>query len=184
MSTVRAYINPFVPGGVVEATQRAHASKGAELYVEDRKGKVVDAFLRSLRSKEIVELEELHYLAPGRGRADKRRRVLDERLAAIEAKGCVVRETAPGIAAASMTRMALRAYEQIATSGRARRRDKEGRPAFDATKHEWDVMESVWQSRRYKNDDERLTAIRKRIGKSPGRTTLRNRFGSPHKAGE
>lgn len=184
MSKVRAYINPFVPGGVVEATQRAHMSPGAEIYAEDRKGKVILAFIAALRPKEVVEVEELHYLAPGIGRADKRRGILDMRMAAIEAKGCTFRETAPGIATTSPMRMALRAYEQIATSGRARKRDQEGRPPFEATKHEWEVMETVWQSRRYQNDDERLTAIRKRIGKSPGRTTLRNRFGSPHKAGE
>jgi hypothetical protein len=45
-------------------------------------------------------------------------------------------------------------------------------------------MENVWFSRRYKNDDERLTAIEKRIGSKPGRTWMRNKFGSPHKQGD
>ena len=81
-------------------------------------------------------------------------------------------------------RRLLHAYEQIATSGRARKRHKEGRPPDDWTSHELGVMETVWFSRRYKNDDERLTAIEKRIGSKPGRTWMRNKFGSPHKSGE
>jgi hypothetical protein len=39
----------------------------------------------------------------------------------------------------------------------------------------------IWANRKYANDGARMAAIEKRLGKCPGRTTLRNKFGSPHK---
>jgi hypothetical protein len=178
---IRAYINPFVPG-TAESTQKAAVPEGAEVYIEDRKGRQIDGLIRSIRKGSVVAVYELYCLAPGIGRADKRRRILAERMEAIHDRLGQIEEM-NSIDYPKSGRL-LRAYEQIASSGRGRRRDKEGRPPTPWTAHELNAMETIWQSRRYKNDDERLTAIEKRLGKKPGRTWLRGRFGSPHKRGE
>jgi len=179
---IRAYVNPFVPGRT-ETGQKAAVS--GEVYIEDRSGKQIDALIRSVRKGSVVEVEELYCLAPGKGRADKRRRVMVERIETIKARGARIREAETGLQLPGKgIWMLMRAYEQIATSGRARKRDVEGRPPHPWTPHELGVMEAVWFSRRYKNDDERLTAIEQRIGKRPGRTWLRNKLGSPHKRAE
>src|SRR5579884_1508824 len=80
---IRGYINPFVPGGKTEAGQRANMPEGAEIYVETRAGDVIHRFIRSLRPGSVAAVEELHYLAPGKARADKRRRLMGEYTKAI-----------------------------------------------------------------------------------------------------
>jgi hypothetical protein len=178
---IRGYVNPFVPG-TSAATQLASMPPDAEVYTEDKTGKKIEALIRSVRKGSLVAVYELYCLAPGIGRAPKRRNILADRMEVIHDAGGCIEETS-GTERAKARRL-LHAYEQIATSGRARKRDKEGRPANPWTTHELDVMETIWFSRRYKNDDERLTAIEKRINKRPGRTWIRNKFGSPHKTGE
>lgn len=174
---IRAYLNPFVPGAA-EATQRTFMPPDARVYAEDCSGKQFVALLRSLRKGSTVVVFELYCLAPHIGRPDKRRRVLAERVDAITTRGAKIEETS---ASRTLPAMLLHAYEQIATSGRARGRGKEGRPPNSWSGSELGVMKMIWQSYRYKNDAERLLATRKRLGKAPGRTWLRNRFGSPHK---
>ena len=179
---IRAYINPFTPGET-DSGQRSGISSDAELYVETKRGNVIDALIRSVRQGTIVEVKELHCLAPADFRAQKRRRILTERIEAIKGKGGIIREWATGHASKGrMARMMMTAYEQIATSGRARKRPALGAPVkWDLTAHEREVIDRIWSSRRYKNDDERTTAIRKNIGKKISTGWLRLHFGSPHK---
>jgi hypothetical protein len=59
------------------------------------------------------------------------------------------------------------------------KRPKAGRPPANFTLHELQIMETIWQSRRYHNDDERLTKIKAMTGKRPGRAWLWHHFGSP-----
>ena len=53
---------------------------------------------------------------------------------------------------------------RVGRSGREQR-GRTGHPGIQLTRHERDVAEGIWTSRRYKNDDARLTEIEKRIGK-------------------
>ena len=176
---IRGYVNPEVPR-TTESGQRENMT--GDVYVENKSGTVIDRLIRSVRKGTVVEVMELYCLAPVIGYANKRRRILTERIEAIKERGGIIRETRTGyVSKGNMARMAMGAYEQIATSGRARKRDKTGRPPKEWMPHELEIMETVWFSRRYKNDDERLTAIGKHIGKKPSRSWLRLRFGSPHK---
>ena len=179
---IRGYVNPFAPGRTVSGQAAAVNVDGCEVYTEDRHGKQIDALLRSVRKGTVVLVEELYCLAPGIGRIDRRRRLLAERIEDIKAKGGHIRELATGMETGKgkLPAMLLRAYEQMATSGRARRRGKEGRPPVWPTSGPvYDGMEMIWQSRRYQNDDERKTAISKRFGSSPSNVWLRQQFGSP-----
>jgi len=54
-------------------------------------------------------------------------------------------------------------------------------PVYEFTETEWEIIGGIWANRKYANDGARMAAIEKRLGKCPGRTTLRNKFGSPHK---
>ena len=179
---IRGYINPETPGET-EAGQREGMTPGAEIYVEDRRGHIVEKLVKSVRRGSIVEVKELHCLAPADGRSDKRRRMLTERIEAIKAAGGVIREWATGhVSKGRMARMVMHAYEQIATSGRARSRPKTGRPPkWELSAHEHRVIEGIWASRHYTNDDQRLIAIEKNTGKKFSRGWLRLKFGSPHK---
>ncbi len=180
MSDIRGYVNPLAPG-TTEAGQREGMS--GEVYVENRHGTAIDALIQSIRKGSVVAVKELYCLAPGQFRPQKRRRLLAERCQAILERGGSILELATGYSSKKghLPRMLLTAYEQIATSGRARKRDRTGRPIKHALdKHEREVVEGIWMSRRYQNDDERVTAIEKRIGKRLKRGWLRTHFGSPH----
>jgi len=179
---IRAYVNPFTPGET-ESGQHFGMSPDAEIYIETRRGNVIDALIRSVRPGSVIEVKELHCLAPADFRAQKRRRLLTERVDTIKAQGGIIREWATGhVSKGRMASMVMVAYEQIATSGRARKRPALGAPVkWDLTAHEREVIDRIWSSRRYKNDDERTVAIRKRTGKKFSTSWLRLRFGSPHK---
>lgn len=156
---IRGYVNPYVPGAA-EATQKASMPSGAEVYTEDRSGKQIDALIRTVRKGSVVAVFELYCLAPGSvRRADKRRRVLTERWDAIKAKGGKLMETC-GVER-SPSAMLLHAYEQIATSGRARKQDREGRPGHldRLSAEQRKAVEAIWHSRKYKTGTEALAAI-------------------------
>lgn len=181
---IRAYINRYVPGGKTESGQRSSITAGAEFYVENKKGTVFETFLRHLRPGSVVEVEELHYLAPGNGRADKRRRVLAGRYEAIHRRGATIRETFTGLQSCKgkTASMLLRGYEQIASSGRARKRPGEGRPP------EWprppatmEAYDAIWRRRGLNNDQARRGAIIAKFGAAPSMSWLRNNLGSPTK---
>ena len=70
----------------------------------------------------------------------------------------------------------------VDTSKRVREHFGHGRPPkWELTNHEREIIEGIWSSRRYKNDDERTVAVRKRTGKKFSLSWLRLTFGSPHK---
>jgi hypothetical protein len=180
---IRGYINPFVPGGKKESGQRANMPPSAEIYVERRDGKIIATFIRSLRAGSIAAVEELHYLAPGQGRADKRRRIMGERVTEItRGRKAVIRENFRGLTSEDdLPTMLLHASDQIARSGQARRRDKEGRPP------EWpkppatmEDYEAIWRRRGLDNDAARRNAIIAKFGRAPSIGTLRRLLGSPH----
>lgn len=177
---IRGYVNPFVPGET-EAGQRSGMTPGAQIYVEDRTGTVVEALIRSLRKGSVVEVKELHCFAPGQGRTDKRRRVLGERMESAKDRGAVIREWSTGrISNGKLAAMTLHAYEQIASSGRARKRDQEGRPPIWPSKGPvFESYKAIWFSRLFHNNRERVAAIKQAHGKSPSPQWLRGKFESP-----
>ena len=179
---IRGYVNPNTPGET-EAGQRDGMTVGAEIYVENREGIVADRMIRSIRAGAIVEVKELHCLAPAEGRPRKRRRLLAERIEAIKKLGGTIREWSTGyVSKGRLPTMMNHAHEQIASSGRARKNISRGRPPkWELTPHEITIIEGIWGSRRYKNDNERLIAIEKNTGKRISRQWLRLRLGSPHK---
>lgn len=183
---IRGYINPLVPGGLSEARQRASMTPGAEIYVETRKGDVILSFIKSLkRGGATVEVAETHYLAPGIGRSDKRRRILAERVKAIKAHKAVITETTTQRSSkkSDLPEMLLHAYEQIATSGRARKGKNRGAPiVYPKSGPMFDSWQAIWRSREYDNDPERHAAMCAKWGKNkvPSIGWLRREFGSPH----
>jgi len=177
---IRSYLNPFPPR-FSEAAQAGILT--GTIYKEDKTGKVFDALARSVRKGTIVEVADGFLLAPIRGQTRKRREAMLERIDAIRERGGIIKCLATGYQSnerAQCNRMLLRAYEMMGRSGKGvPGKRKEGRPPTEVTQHEKDVMEGIWHSRRYKNNDERVTAIEKRIGWSFGATELRKRYGPP-----
>jgi len=175
---IRGYVNPDAPGRTVSGQR---AAMTGEVYTEDRHDRQIDALIRSVRKGSVVQVEELYCLAPGIGRIDRRRRLLAERIEAIKDRGGVIHEIATGMLSNKrLPAMMLRAYEMMATSGRARHKGREGRPdVWPKSGQEYEGYRNVWHSRLYQNDDERRTAIKKRFGKSPSNVWLRQQFGSP-----
>ena len=176
---VRGYVNPYLPGAPSEAVQRAGMT--GEVYVEDRTGKVFEKFRRSIRRGTIVEIWELWMLAPNSRRSDVRRRVMAERADSLFALRASIRETNTGRhAKTASVAMSNHAYEQLAYSGRARKRDKEGRPpVWPRSGPVYEGYRRIWHSRLYGNDDERRTQMKKEFGKAPSRVWLRQQFGAP-----
>lgn len=189
MADFRNYINPQPKKGRFSEAWQKEAVPDGEDYVEDKSGKIVDALIQSVRKGSIVRVRRLFCLAPWAGGPAKRRRVMAERVDAIRERGGVIMEAETqrrSDVRGHCGQMLMGGYEDIATSGRGiARYERTGRPPkYKMDSHELAIAEGVWTSRRYKNDDERLIAIEKRTGKKPGRTWLRNKFGSPHKSGE
>ncbi len=180
---VRGYINVFPPGAPTEAGQKHWMTQDvAEIYVEDRKRRQIDALIASVRKGSVVAVMELYLLAPAAFRTPKRRRLLAERIEAIRDRGGDVLELATGYKASRrLPTMMNRAHEQIASSGRARKHNRPGAPLkWVLTPAEREVMAGIWANRMLKNDAERTLAIQHRIGKPITRAWLRRAFGSPH----
>lgn len=181
---VRGYVNPFVPGET-EAGQRQGMPASIEIYVENKSGKVIDDLIRSVRAGTIIEVKELHCLAPGHFRPQKRKRLLIERIEAIKERGGIIREWSTGhVSKGRMARMTGHAFDQIAWSGRARKRRVEGRPpTWPSEGPEVEAYRAIYLSRLFHNDDERVAAIKEQFGKSPSKQWLRVKFGAtPSKA--
>lgn len=176
---IRSYCNPWPPR-FSEQVQRARLT--GEVYVEDKTGAIIDALIRSVRKGTVVEVVEVGLLGPIKGGPAKRRALMAERVERIKARGGAIIEVETGSDSRKghLPRMMVRGAEFISTSGRTKgKHGKAGQPAHQYTAHELSIMEGCWTSRRHKNDDERLTAIEKRIGKRPKRTWMWNKFGSP-----
>jgi hypothetical protein len=180
MSDLRGYINPFVPGGLTEQGQRDGMPPGVEIYVEDRRGRGYPSLLRSIRKGSVVVVAETFYLAPGAFRPQKRRRLMRERIEELQGAGAVISEwvTSWRSDKGHLPRMMVQAVERIAQSGRMRKGVNKGRPPkWKLTPHEKLVIETIWTSRRYGNDDERVVEVVKRTGKRLSRSWLRLHFG-------
>jgi hypothetical protein len=177
---IRGYVNPDVPGES-RAGQASGMSPDAEIYFEDKTGKVVHAMIHSVRKGSIVEVKELHCLAPATGTPNKRKRCLAERIETITKRGGIVREWSTGLVSkGSLAKMTVHATEQIAYSGRARKRPMRGRaPVFPTSGPVYESYRLIWHSRLYSNDFERITALEGQHGVAPGRTWLRQQFGQP-----
>lgn len=178
---IRGYVNPDIPGES-RAGQEGGMSPDAEVYVEDKTGKIIDAVIKSVRKgRSVVEVKELHCLAPAKGTPAKRRKALVERIDAITKAGGAIREWLTGLVSkGALAKMMVHASEQIAFSGRARKRDMPGRARiFPTSGPVYDDYKAIWNSRLYANDFERITAIEAKHGASPARTWLRSQFGSP-----
>lgn len=176
---IRSYCNSWPP----RHSQAAQTAKlTGELYVEDKTGKVIDAVIQSVRKGSIVEVVETGLLAPVKGQPSKRRALMAARIDAIKARGGVIRELETGHQSnkGQCARMIVRGSEFIANSGRVgNKKGRAGQPKIEVTPHEDEIMRGIWNSRRYKNDDERMVAIEKRTGRKFKRTWLWNRYNSP-----
>ena len=179
---IRGYINPFPPGSHTEAGQKHWMPEGAEIYIEDRRGKQIDALIASVRKGSVIAVADLFLLAPAAFRAPKRRRLLGERIEAIQGRGGDILECSTGYRASKrLPAMLLRAYEQIATSGRARKHNRPGRQIkWNLTREERELAEGLWRNRRHENDMDRTVAIQRRLKRKISRGWLRRAFGSPH----
>ena len=183
MVDLRSYCNPYPPRHS-EAAQKAKLT--GELYVENKTGNVIAALILSVRKGSVVEVTEVGLLAPVKGGPAKRRKLMAERFEAIRDRGGIIVELATGQRSiGKCASMILRGSEFIAKSGRAGgKKGRAGQPKIPVTPHEDEIMRGIWNSRRYNNDDERLTAIEKRTGRKFKRTWLWNRYHSPHKSGD
>lgn len=179
MNDLRGYINPYIPGALTEEGQREGMI--GDIYVENRRGRQITALISSVRKGTIVQVREAFYLAPATGDPRVRRRVMGERLDAIKERGGLILELGMRTVRCLSHARLLWAYEQIATSGRARKHSRPGRqPKWAFTKAEREVIEGLWTSRKYKTDAERTLAVQQRIGKPIARAWLRRHLGSPH----
>ena len=158
-----------------------------ELYKPHRKRDSRAALVRSVRPGSIVEVVDAFLLAIAVGRTDVRGRDLVRVMDEIEERGGIIRELSTGHETPKNRRqMRERAFRMIADHARGRRSAENGKlstgapPTWPREGHIYEGYETVWRSRQYDNDDERMTAIAKRFGKSPSRVWLRQQFGSPH----
>ena len=163
----RAYINPLP--GYSEAEQRAAILKGGpvdEWYVESRSVKRAD-FVQHLRAGDQAVVANIGCLAKATGRIDGRLNDLADARGDIHGKGCVIIDAGglrsdrdwPGTKAAARTFL-LR--ERSIKNASARK--------FNYTNAEIKTMMRIKESRRYKNDNQRLAAIAKEGIKAPKRT--------------
>ena len=149
---------------------------------------MVEALIDSVRPGSIVRVRRLFCLAPWKGSPRKRREAVANRVQAIRDRKGHILEAETGLSSnerGGCAKMLMGAYEDIATAGRAVAKGRTGRPPkYEFTEAEWEIIGGIWASRKFANDNARLAAILKRLGRVPGRTLLRNKLGSPHKGRE
>ena len=143
-----------------------------------------EALFNSTRTNSIVRVYRPYLLGGNSGVLTKRRNVWAERADRIKNKPRTKNVKLVSIdPPLSGHRLTMFASKQIGDVARGKAgRSKTGRPpVYEFTAHEWEIIEGIWTSRKFANDDARLAAIEKRLGRVPGRTSLRNKLGSPHK---
>jgi len=182
---LRSWCNPLPPTWP-ESMQRERLT--GELYMPDRKRDARAELIRSVRDGSIVEVCDTFLLAQTIGRVDVRRRDLIRVMDEIEDRGGIIRELSSGLETPKgRRRMREQAFTAITNHARGRRSAGNGAMSTGAPRtwpREGQIFEgyrTLWESRRYRNDNERMTAIRKNFGDCPSRVWLRNTFGSPHK---
>lgn len=179
---IRNYVNPQPDGGRFSAQWQLDYLPDGVSYTEDKTGKVVDRLIRSVREGTIIRVRRLFCLAPWYGSPRKRRSILADRVDAIKENGGSILEAETQRRTdirGHLARMVMGASDDIATAGRSVSKGKTGRPPKEWTPAQRLVMESLWHSRAYKNDNERVAAIEGKLSKSPSRSSLRNMFGKP-----
>jgi len=181
----RNYINPGPKGSRFTAGWQAEFLPDGETYTEDKTGKVIEGLISSVRAGSIVRVRRLFCLGPWKGSPRKRREAVAERVGRIlSIKGASIEETETGRSSkerGACAKMLMGAYEDIASAGRAIAKGRTGRPPkFNLTPEQWEIAGGIWYARKYTTDNDRLRAIERRLGVKIGRTTMRNRFGSPH----
>jgi hypothetical protein len=181
---LRSWCNPLPPTWP-ESMQRERLT--GELYMPDRKRDARAELIRSVRDGSIVEVCDTFLLAQTIGRVDVRRRDLIRVMDEIEDRGGIIRELSSGLETPKgRRRMRERAFEAITNHARGRRSAVNGALSTGAPRtwpregQIFDGYRNIWQSRRYRNDNERRTATEKNFGDCPSRGWLRNTFGSPH----
>lgn len=179
---IRSWCNPLLPNFPEEVQLRQLTGV---IYKPGRDGKGRAKLILSVRPGSIVEAVELFLLAATTGRTDVRYRDLVAVMDEIEERGGIIRELSTGDETPKCRkRMRERARQMIIAH--ARRPEANGKTSTGAPRtyprsgHDFEVMDTIQHSRRYKNDDERETAIEKQLGYCPSRVWLRQHLGSPH----
>jgi hypothetical protein len=180
---IRGYINIYAPGQT-ESGQRAAMPEGAELYIEDRRGNVIDKLIASVRRRSVVAVKDIDCVAPINFNAQKRRRIFRERVEAIIARGGSILELSTGRSSKrQLAGLMTTAHERIARSGRGRKSAVNGKVSNGAPRiwprsgPIYEGMKLIFLSRHCSNDNQRMTAIKKEYGKVPSRVWLRQQFG-------
>lgn len=181
---IRSWCNPLPPN-YPEAMQLQRLS--GVVYQFDRYGHGRDGLIHSVRPGSIVEVVDAFLLAKIIGRTDARYRDLVAAMDEIEERGGIIRELSTGDETPkARRRMRDRAREMIIAQARGRKSAENGRfssgapPIWPKSGQVYEGYRTIWQSRRYTNDNQRITAIVNNFGDSPSRAWLRNKFGSPH----
>ena len=164
-----------------------HPSCRASVQKQHMDGETYEDFeslYNSIRTNSIVRVYRPYLLGGAAGSLTKRRNVWAERADRIKnkpgTKNVKIVSVDPPLSGHRLTMFASKQIGDIAR-GKAGR-EKSGRPVeYAFTPEQWEIIEGIWTSRKYANDDARMAAIEKRLGKTPGRTLLRNKLGSPHK---
>ena len=155
------------------------------VYKPGREGKGRAKLVKSVRQGSIVEVVDVFLLAQTIGRTDVRYRDLVAAMDEIEERGGTIRELSTGHET-PRNRRVMRERARLMIIAHARRPEANGSistgapPTWPRSGPIYEGYETIWRSRRFDNDDERMTAIKKRYGKSPSRVWLRQQFGSPH----
>ena len=155
------------------------------VYKSGRDGKGRSKLILSVRHGSIVEVVELFLLAATTGRTDVRFRDLVAAMDEIEERGGIIRQLSTGHETPH-NRKVMRERARQMIVNHARRPEANGKISTGAPRtyprsgHDFEVMDTIQHSRRYKNDDERETAIEKRLGYCPSRVWLRQHVGGPH----
>lgn len=189
MVDIRNIVNPHRSCGEPSqlAALKADSEKmgwpEGETYTQTRKGNEIDAGIASGRKsrKSIIRAMWLFNLADVKGTAFKKRKSYERRIEAIHEAGCVFREAATGRVssrAADLVAMTNQASKMITDYGKgAAGRSRSGRPPKPRTATELDVMQRIWESRKYATIDDALLAMGAKKIKHVTRGECYRRFG-------
>ncbi len=178
---IRSWCHPLPPTwGEAMQLQRLTG----ELYRPHRKKDHRAAMVRSVRPGSIVEVLDAFLLAVGFGRCDVRRRDLVAVMDAIEDRGGIIHELSTGHETPKHRRkMRERAFRMIGDHAKGRRSAENGKlstgrpPTWPRSGPEYEVMRAEFHSRKNRNDNDRIVAIKRKLGYCPSRVWLRQQFG-------
>lgn len=169
----RAYINPLP--GYPEAAQRAAIlakfEKIDEWYIESNRTTRTD-FIKHLRSGDEAVVAKMACLAMARGKIDARLADLADARGDIHAKGCLIVDTEglrsdKGWPTAKIAARQFMLHERNIKNGSAKK--------YNLTDAQIKTIIRVCESKRYTNDRQRLTVLKKE-GIKIGRTYMLERI--------